>query len=69
MLPSSGIQRRVVCMGTDVSEERITSIFRVEEQAARKQRAAATRRCITEDSNMQYVVLSVIFFIRKPSWL
>jgi hypothetical protein len=32
LLPSSGIQCRVVSMWTDVSEKRITSIFRVENQ-------------------------------------
>jgi hypothetical protein len=36
MLPSSGIYRRVDGMGTDVSEERIASIFRVENEPSNK---------------------------------
>jgi hypothetical protein len=36
LLPPHGIYRRVVCMWTDVSEERITSIFRVENQPSKK---------------------------------
>jgi hypothetical protein len=36
MLPSSEIQRCVVRMWADISEERITSIFRVENQPSKK---------------------------------
>jgi hypothetical protein len=35
-LPSSAIQRRVVSMWTDVSEESITYTFRVENQPSKK---------------------------------
>jgi hypothetical protein len=36
MLPSSEIQRRVIRMRKDVSEERITSIFRIKQQQSKK---------------------------------
>jgi hypothetical protein len=36
ILPSSGIQRRVVRMWTDFSDESITSIFRFENQPSKK---------------------------------
>jgi hypothetical protein len=36
MLPSCGIQLRIVHMRTDISYERITSIFRVENQPSKK---------------------------------
>jgi hypothetical protein len=37
MLPSSGIWESVVHMWSDVSEENITPIFRVENQTSKKQ--------------------------------
>jgi hypothetical protein len=36
MLPSSGIQHRLVCMWNDASEERITFTFRVENQPSKE---------------------------------
>jgi hypothetical protein len=47
MLLSSVIQRRVVLMWTDVSEELITYIFTVENQSRK-----TTRRYILQDANI-----------------
>jgi hypothetical protein len=56
MMPSSGIQRRVVLIWTDISEERNISIFSLlAEQETRVQMSAylrTTRRYIPEDGNI-----------------
>jgi hypothetical protein len=54
MLPSSATQRRVVCIWTDVSEERIASNFRVKYQQSKKpecRRWLGNTQHIPEDGN------------------
>jgi hypothetical protein len=53
MLPSSGMQRRVVLMRTDVSEEYIASIFRVENQSSTDTNIRTIRRYIPADDSIR----------------